>query len=62
MPKFNVVGIVSGSKFLGTFEAPTKEEAVQVAMNSATASVSFCCQCSDQCEDPEIVDVVVDEE
>jgi hypothetical protein len=53
MPKFNVWATVSGTKYLGEFEAATKEEAEEMALESDAASVCMCHQCSDQCEDPE---------
>ena len=52
MPKFHVYGKVSGSKYLGVVEAPTAEEAAERAIK--TAHVSFCHQCSDDCEDPQV--------
>jgi hypothetical protein len=61
MPKFNVVGAVSGSKYLGTFEAATAEEAIEMALNSDEASVSLCHQCCCECEDPEITEAFADE-
>lgn len=53
MPKFRVVASVVGSKYLGEFEAATKEEAEQLALDSENASVHMCHQCSSQCEDAE---------
>lgn len=52
--KFRVSGTVVGSKYLGVFEAKTKEEAEEKALSSPEASVSLCHQCSSECEDPEI--------
>ena len=50
--KFRVYGTVVGSKYLGIFEAESKEEAEEKALD--TSSVSLCHQCSEECEDPEI--------
>jgi hypothetical protein len=61
MPKYSVVATVSGSKYLGEFEAATAEEAVQMALESEAAQVCLCHQCSDQCEDPECVAASADE-
>ena len=47
-------GIVRGSKYLGTVEAETAEEAKEKVYNSGKAYVSLCNQCSEECEDPEI--------
>lgn len=61
MKKWRVSGTVVGSAYLGEFEAETKEEAEEMALNSDAASISFCWQCSDQCEDPEVQSVHADE-
>ena len=53
MPKFHVSAAVTGSKYIGEFEAATKEEAIEMATNSSAAYVSMCHQCSDECQDPE---------
>lgn len=55
MPKFSVTGVVSGSKFLGEFEADTEEKAIEMALDTdAAQSVNLCHQCNDQCEDGQI--------
>lgn len=54
MAKFRVVGIVTGSKYLGEFEAPDEDTAVEMALNSNAAHVGLCHQCSEHCEDPSI--------
>jgi len=41
MKKWAVMGHVVGSKFLGIFEAETKEEAEDMAIESDAASVSL---------------------
>lgn len=60
MPKYRVYGKVVGSKYLGEFEAPTKEDAEEMAMGE-NGHVGLCHQCSDECEDPEIVECSVEE-
>lgn len=60
MPKFEVYGKVTGSKYLGVFEAHSEEEAIQLALQSTASMVSFCRQCTDNCEDPEINEAVAD--
>lgn len=57
MPRFKVYGVVTGSKYLGEFEANSKEEAEELALQSNEAYVSLCCECSDECEDPEVTEV-----
>lgn len=53
MPKFRVHAAVTGTKYLGEFEAATAEEAAEKALNSEAASVCLCHQCNDECEDPQ---------
>ena len=54
MKKWNVTGTVTGSKYLGIFEAETKEEAEALALESAAAVVSICNYCDSECSDPSI--------
>lgn len=51
-------GRVVGGKYLGTVEARSKEEAESLAYGLDEASVSLCHHCSEQCEDPEIDEVI----
>ena len=51
MPKYSVVGVVRGSKYLGEFEAESKK-AIEMALESEEAHVSLCHQCCEECEDP----------
>ena len=59
MPKWSAYGVVTGTKYIGTFEAETQEEAEEMALNSPRASVSVCYQCSDEVGDSEIAEVVM---
>jgi hypothetical protein len=61
MPKFNVYATVTGSKYIGEFEAETKEDAIDQAELSGGAYVSLCHQCSAECEDPEAHNFVAEE-
>lgn len=61
MKKWSVVASVVGSKFLGIFEAETKEEAEDMGIVSDAASINLCHQCSDECEDAEIDSVEAEE-
>ncbi len=54
MPRYRVCGVVTGSKYLGEFEADSEAEAIEIALNSEESHVSLCHQCSSECEDPEI--------
>jgi hypothetical protein len=57
--KFSCYGKVIGSKYLGEFEASTKEAAEELAVQQA--SVSLCHHCNSEIEDPEIVEIIVEE-
>ena len=61
MPKFNVYATVTGGKYIGEFEAETKEKAIEMAQESDNASVSLCHQCSPECEDPECTEFHADQ-
>ena len=63
MPKFFVYGIVSVSKFLGEYEAETKELAIEMAENDDDAdwSVSLCHQCAKEVDIGDIYDIQADE-
>lgn len=54
MAKYRVYASIVGSKYLGEFEASSADEAVQRAAESDAGSISFCHQCSSECEDPEV--------
>ena len=56
--KYHVYGTVVGSKYLGEFEAASEEEAIEKASNEAY--VSFCHQCSQECENAEVTDIVAE--
>nr|WP_297388201.1 hypothetical protein [uncultured Roseateles sp.] len=45
--KFRVYGIVTGTKYLGEFEAETEEEATAMGLNSTNNSLSICHRCSE---------------
>mgnify|MGYP000081162469 CR=1 FL=1 len=46
-----VYATVTGSKYLGTYRASSKKEAIEKAQQN---SVSLCHQCSRECQDPEL--------
>ena len=52
MPKFRVYGIVTGSKYIGEYEAETEGEACNLAEKDAY--VSFCHKCARECDSAEI--------
>jgi hypothetical protein len=55
MRKWAVIATVVGSKYLGIFEAETKEAAEQMSEESEAASICLCHECSKECEDAEEV-------
>lgn len=59
MPKFRIHGTVVGSQYLGIYEAPTAEEAIEKAI--AESSVRLCHHCSSQCEDGEISEATAEQ-
>lgn len=59
MPKYRVSASVTGSKFLGVFEADSPEEAEKKAVDK-NGHVSLCHQCASECEDGEIGEVFVE--
>lgn len=50
MPKYRVYALYTASKFLGEFEANSKEEAVNKGEEKGDTWVSLCHQCSDEIE------------
>jgi hypothetical protein len=61
MKRYGVYAKVIGSKYLGTFEAKSKKEAIDKALEE-NGSVSLCHSCSSECEDPELSDIIAEEE
>jgi len=59
MTKYRVYGTVMGGKFLGEYEADTKEEAEEMAWENA--DVSLCHQCSCECDDPQVTEITTEE-
>lgn len=60
MAKFEVWAKVVGTKFLGEYEADTKDQAIELAMKES-GHVSLCWQCSREIDDPEIEDTTAEE-
>lgn len=61
MPKFRVYGKVVATKYIGEFEAETKEQAEEMAWKSEETYISLCHQCTSEAEDPEIHELEVEE-
>jgi hypothetical protein len=57
---WHVTGTAIGSKYLGEVRAETGEEAVQLAYDFLDASVILCHQCSSECSDGEVTDLVAE--
>lgn len=60
MPKYRVNAVVVGGKYIGEFDAENPEEAEQLAWNSDQCDVSFCWQCTSDCEGAEIEKLCVE--
>lgn len=60
--KFDVYGVVTGGKYLGQVEAGSLEEAEEIVNSGKGPALdaSFCCQCSKECENPEITDITLE--
>jgi hypothetical protein len=58
--KYEVMGVVSGGKFMGIYEAESKEEAEQMALDKE-GYVSLCHQCASECEDAQITETFATE-
>jgi len=56
---YHVYGTVVASKYLGTVEADSEEEAKEKGQELPAMYVSVCHQCAREVEDPEISDVTV---
>ena len=52
MPRYAVYGLVTGTKFLGEFEAETMEKAIEMA--GEDAFVNLCHHCASECDGAEI--------
>lgn len=61
MKKWKVYGVVTGSKYMGEFEAESASEAEAKAFDSEAAGVSLCWACAGECEDAAIEKVIVEE-
>jgi len=61
MSKYNVYAEIRGSKFVGTVEAANEEEARERGWELDDCYVSICHQCSNEIDDPEIEELIVEE-
>lgn len=58
--QWTVTGAIYAGKYIGTVEADTKEEAEKLAWKLPGCGVSLCHACTDECENPEIVELIID--
>lgn len=56
--KYHAYGTVSGSKFIGTFEADSETEALEQA--EQVAHISLCHQCSGEIDYPQIEEIFIE--
>lgn len=62
MAKYEVYGLIKTSKFIGEFEANSKEEAEKMAWDSDEAYVSLCYHCSREfATEIEVTEMVAEE-
>ena len=61
MAIYSVYAAVSGSKYIGDFEADNEDLAIAKAMESGNAHIGLCHQCAKQCEDAEAKDFIAEE-
>lgn len=62
MTLYRAYGKVVGTKYLGLFEANSKEEAEDLARSSEESAVCLCHYCTSECEDPEIESIIIESE
>ena len=62
MKRYNIYARVVGSKYIGTVDANSPEEAEEKAWKLDECHISLCNQCSSDCEDPEIESLVIEED
>lgn len=60
--KFYAYAKVVGSKYLGEVEADNEEAAIEKAEQLDATHISLCHQCSGQCEDAAVDEIVVEPE
>lgn len=59
MPKYSIYGVVAATKYIGEYEANSKEEAEEMAWQDA--HVSVCHQCANEVDGADITELVVEE-
>jgi hypothetical protein len=60
MRKYKVYGVIHGIKYMGEYKTETPEDARLIAAKKK-GSVKLCRRCSAECEEPEIVNIIVEE-
>jgi hypothetical protein len=58
--KYLIYGKVVGSKYIGEVEASNKKEAIEKGWKLDEVCVCLCHQCSGECEDGEISDLIAE--
>lgn len=54
MPLYDVYGVYSTAKFIGQYDAPSEEEAMEMAQEDADDSISLCFQCGEDLDESEL--------
>jgi hypothetical protein len=60
MAKYSVYGKVTGTKYVGEFEANSAEEAIQMAEESDNIYIFLCWQCAKEIDDPMIEEFIAE--
>ena len=61
MKRYSVTATVTGGKYIGEFLAKNKKDAEEQAWASDNCYISFCHQCSDECEDGGVSELHIEE-
>ena len=51
MPLYDVYGVYSTAKFIGQYDAPSEEEAMEMAQEDADDAISLCFLCGEDLND-----------
>lgn len=61
MPKFSVYAVIDATKYVGEFEADSKEEVEELAWDNVNHNISLCHHCSEKMDVGDIVKLIVEE-
>lgn len=58
--EYIVTGKVEASKIIGVFDAPTDQDAIEIARKYKNSDIILCHQCEDECLSPSIVEYIAE--